>query len=112
MQCLKQDGSPVLHTVQMAHTFWTRFRGLLGRTGLDSDEGLLIVPCNSVHTLGMKFAIGVVFLTRDSKVCHLIPEMSPGKLSPLIAGAHQVLELHPGTLAQAQLQVGDSLTFK
>ena len=71
MQCLKQDGSPVLHTVQMAHTFWTRFRGLLGRTGLDSDEGLLIVPCNSVHTLGMKFAIGVVFLTRDGKVCHL-----------------------------------------
>lgn len=112
MQCLKQDSQPLLTTVQMANTFWTRFRGLLGRTELAPNEGLLIVPCNSVHTLGMKFAIGVVFLSRDGKVCHLIPIMPPGKLGPLIANAHQVLELHPDTLAKAELRVGDTLIFK
>jgi uncharacterized membrane protein (UPF0127 family) len=53
----------------------------------------------------------VVFLSRSGEVRHLIARMPPGKLSPLIRGADQVLELHPETLAQARLQVGDTLTF-
>jgi len=110
MRCLKGD-QPLLQRVNTANNFWTRLRGLLGRSELSREEGLLISPCNSVHTLGMKFPIGVVFLSRSGEVRHLIARMPPGKLSPLIRGADQVLELHPETLAQARLQVGDTLTF-
>lgn len=110
MRCLKGD-QLLLPEVHTAQTFWTRLRGLLGRSDIAPTEGLLIRPCNSVHTLGMKFPIGVVFLSRSGEVRHLIARMPPGKLSPLIRGADQVLELHPETLAQAQLVVGDQLTF-
>lgn len=98
--------------VDHANTFFTRLRGLLGRDGLGPEQGLLISPCHSVHTLGMRFAIGVVFLNREGQVLHQIAEMPPGRLSPVIKGAKQVLELHPHTLAHWQLQIGETLVFR
>ncbi|MEO6908296.1 MAG: DUF192 domain-containing protein, partial [Abditibacteriaceae bacterium] len=46
----------------------TRMKGLLGRETLADDEGLLIVPCSSIHMWGMKFALDVIFLTRENVV--------------------------------------------
>lgn len=50
--------------VRVARTFWERSRGLLGRASLRNCEGLILDPCNVVHTLGMRFPIDVVFLAR------------------------------------------------
>ncbi len=112
LNCLKADGTVLLTQVQRAANFWTRLKGLLGREQIDLDVGLLIEPCNSVHTLGMRFSIGVVFLSADNQILHLILEMPPGKLSPLVRGAKRVLELHPQTLSQAELKIGDQLRFE
>ena len=48
----------------VADTHWTRLRGLLGLSPNDfgNGRGLWIVPCRGVHTLGMGFAIDVVYL--------------------------------------------------
>lgn len=46
----------------MADTFLTRLRGLLFRRMIAENEALLIRPCDSVHTFGMKYEIVVVFL--------------------------------------------------
>src|ERR1700690_3216181 len=46
----------------------TRRKGLLGRSGLRDGEGLWIVPCESVHTIGMQFAIDLVYLDRNHRV--------------------------------------------
>lgn len=111
-RCLMANGTTLLNRVQSANTFWLRLKGLLGRTGLDPEEGLLIEPCNSVHTLGMKFAIAVVFLAADNRVLHLIPDMPPGKLSPVVRGARKVLELHPQCLLNQRLGIGEILKFE
>ena len=42
-------------------TAWTRSKGLLGRSGLDPDEGLWIQPTGSIHMWFMRFAIDVVY---------------------------------------------------
>ena len=60
----------------------------------------------------MRFSIGVVFLSADNQVLHLIPDMQPGKLSPLVRGSKRVLELHPQTLKQSDLKIGDTLRFE
>ena len=39
---------------EVADNSWTRFRGLLGRDSLEAGQGLLIVPCNSIHMFFMR----------------------------------------------------------
>jgi uncharacterized membrane protein (UPF0127 family) len=53
-------------------------RGLLGRRSLPPGEGLLIAHCGSIHTVGMRFAIDVVFLDRSWRVCRVCRNLRPG----------------------------------
>ena len=63
----------------VAATPWARMRGLLGRKGLPPGEGLLITPCNAIHTLGMRFAIDVRFYDRRGRLVRAVPNVRPGK---------------------------------
>ncbi|HEY9844418.1 MAG TPA: DUF192 domain-containing protein [Candidatus Obscuribacterales bacterium] len=110
--CLQADGSLLLPRVQRADSFMLRLRGLLGRSELDPDEGLLIVPCNSVHTIGMGFDIAVLFLSSEQRILHLIPELPPWRMSPVVLGARSVLELNPEVLKRLPLAIGDQLRFE
>lgn len=101
----------ILQRVERADRFFSRFKGLLGRSALPMDTGLLITPCNSVHTLGMQFAIGVVFLDRSYTVCRVLPLLPPGRFSPWVPRARHVLEVHPDLLCQYPLAPGDQLSF-
>jgi len=92
-----------------ANTFWTRFRGLLGRDGLESGEGLVIEPCNSVHMFGMRFAIDVLHLDRSGTVVRILPELRPGRIGPLVWRSHTVVELPAGTVAASGTQLGDQI---
>lgn len=101
----------ILKGVEHANTFTSRLRGLLGRSELPAHTGLLITPCSSVHTLGMSFAIGVLFLDAEDQVCHVMPELRPGRLSPWVPRARQVLEVNPQLLKSYPIAVGDRLVF-
>ena len=58
--------------VSPADTHITRLRGLLGRMRIRSDEGLWVVPCQGIHTIGLLFAIDVIYLDENRRVIHLI----------------------------------------
>lgn len=60
---------------------WERLRGLLGRPPLRADEGLLLVPCASVHTFGMTRPIDVVYLDRDWRILRIVAGLRPGRVS-------------------------------
>ena len=66
--------------VAVAVSMGARLRGLLGRRSLPAGEGLLIVRCGSIHTVGMRFAIDVVFLDRAWQVCRVHRDVRPGRL--------------------------------
>ncbi len=116
MQQLKviniDNGEQVASSCYLANNFFTRLKGLLGRKQMSEGEGLLIKPCSSVHTLGMKMTIDVVFLSSDFKVLHIIEEMQPGKLSPIIKHSSSVLELPPGQVRRSGLKIGQRLKSK
>ncbi len=97
---------------QLADNLWTRGKGLLGRKSLDENEGILLVPGNSIHMFGMKFAIDVIFLTKDDIVTDLIADIGPGRahIAKDNAGKpYAALELAAGTIARVGVQVGDRL---
>ena len=59
------DDRVVCERCLVADSPWSRMRGLLGRRGLESGEGLLLRPTGSVHTFFMRFPIDAVFLSRE-----------------------------------------------
>ncbi len=109
-QCLWQ-GQVILSEVYVANNFWKRFKGLLGTSRIASHQGLLISPCNSVHSLGMAFSITVIFLDAHYQIVRILPDFKPYRLSPLVRGAHHVLETSPALLQHHALKKGDVLQF-
>ncbi len=87
-----------------------RQKGLLGRDSLPTGYGLWIVPCEAVHTCGMRFPIDVIYLDRKKRVRKLRRAMVPWRLSMCVL-AHSVLELPAGVIQQTGTQTGDQLVF-
>jgi uncharacterized protein len=95
----------------IADTAAKRNTGLLKRTGLAPGEGLWIVPCPAVHTIGMKFPIDVVFLSRDKRVLKIRRGMKKWRMA-LCWGARSVLELPAGRCDTMRTAAGDQLEFE
>jgi uncharacterized membrane protein (UPF0127 family) len=85
-----------------------RMRGLLGRRGLESGEGLLLRPASSVHTFFMRFAIDVVFLDRQGVVKRVAANVRPWR-SVGCRGAKAVVELPAGEAARREIKPGRRL---
>ena len=92
----------------LANTSATRRTGLLEHDTLHDGEGLLIVPCEGVHTFGMKFPIDVIYLNKKRVVLKIKPEMPKRRMS-ICLRAHSVLELPAGMAARTSTTVGDQL---
>ncbi len=72
------------------------------------DEGLWIVPCEGIHTFGMKMPIDSVFLDKGLRVKKLQLGLKPGRVAMCLT-AHSVLELPVGSIASSATAVGDQL---
>ena len=97
-------------SMEVADTAARRNKGLLGRDRLNAGEGLWIIPCESVHTIGMRFAIDLVYLDRKTHIRKLVSEVLPWRLSGCL-WAHSVLELPAGTICETRTRMGDTLVF-
>ena len=96
---------------EKALTFGARFKGLLGRAGLEPGGGLHIEPCNSIHMFFMKFAIDVLFLDDELQVVRAIRGIKPWRMTRVYAKAESVLELPVGVIDATQTGPGDRLRF-
>ncbi len=89
----------------LAETPLARMRGLLGRRGLESGEGLLLRPAPSIHTLFMRFPIDVVFLGREGDVLKVVHRLKPWRTAAA-RGAKAVLELGAGEADHRGIHAG------
>jgi uncharacterized protein len=94
--------------IDVADTSAKRRTGLLRHSGLAPGEGLLIAPCEAVHTFGMKFPIDVVFLDKAKRVVKVSPHLRRSRIAFRLRAAY-VLELPAGTIAQTGTIKGDQL---
>lgn len=106
---LARTGASLASRTRLANTFWSRAVGLLGTDTLPTGEGLLIVPCSSVHGIGMRYAFDVAYVDRGGQVLHITHAMQPGAIGRPVRGARAVLELPAGTLAAHGVAEGDRL---
>jgi len=97
--------------LKVADSVLSRLIGLLGKRRLEPDSGLWIFPSRGIHTLGMLFAIDVVFLDRDLKVVALRECVPPFSMTSLYLNAESVLELPAQTISKSGTEVGDELAI-
>ena len=113
MQIINQaTGQVISPYMTLANTFWSRLKGLLGRSSLGEGESLALLPCSSVHTFFMKFPIDVVFLNPKGSVIHLEENLKPWRCSKLVRQTHMVIELPIGTISSSRIKLGDTLAIR
>ncbi|MGA4839864.1 DUF192 domain-containing protein [Streptomyces sp. G45] len=99
-------GAAVRVPLEIADSPGARRRGLLGRDGV---TGALLLPrTRSVHTVGMRFALDVAYLDRESRVL-AVRTMRPGRVGLPRLRARQVLEAEAGAMAGWGVRVGARL---
>lgn len=105
----KTNQKIIADKVKIANNPISRTIGLLNKSVLNEGEGLLITPCNSIHSFGMRFKFDAIFIDKKNKVKHIIKAMPAWRVSPLIIFAHSVIELPAGTADLAEVKIGDIL---
>jgi hypothetical protein len=103
-------GMVIANRMEVADTSPKRNKGLLGRSSFATGEALWIVPCDSVHTFGMRFPIDLIYLDRNNRIKKLCFEVPAWRVSACLA-AHSIIELPAGTIRDTGTRVGDILEF-
>jgi len=96
---------------KVADGYLSRLVGLLGKTPrwARPGHGLWIVPSHGVHTIGMLFALDLIFLDRNKIVVHVEEHVRPFRISRVSLKANSVLEVPPHTVFRTGTRVGDQL---
>lgn len=108
---INASADSALGQIRKAETFFERGRGLLGCKGLAAGQGMLIEPCNSIHTFFMQFSIDAVFLGNDHRVVAIHANIPPQRFVR-VAKAESVLELMAGQVEQLHLAKGDIIVWE
>ena len=105
-------GDTIVSQMTLANTFWQRTVGLMGRSSISHDEGIWIQECSSIHTVGMRFSIDVIFVDRDGYILRIVRSVKPN-LSQLVCHlAQSVIEIGCAAHLGHDLLVGDQLALE
>lgn len=97
--------------VLIADRWWHRLRGLLGRRRPAEGDGILLVPCRAVHTIGLGYPLDVLFLDREGEVVATYPGLRPRRFTRFHGTAEYALEVPAGTIEATGTGVGDRLVW-
>ena len=97
-------GNMICAQTRIANNPFSRMKGLMFSQDLSGDDGLLIRPCNSIHTFFMRYSLDVIFLDKNFKVIKVIYDLKPWKMSWIYFKANQVLEMKDGTMRKDILE--------
>jgi uncharacterized protein len=82
-------------TLHVAAGPFARLRGLAALEDLPGEHGLLLPRTRSVHTLGMRFALDLVWLARDGSVVGIDAGVAPRRHA-MARSARSVVEVREG----------------
>jgi hypothetical protein len=102
-------GTVLLSRASLARTWTSRLRGLMGRRQLGPDEGMVIRPCEAIHTLWMRFPIDVVFVDVRDVVVAVCPNVRPFRVRLGGRSADSVIEGPVGMIERSGTRPGDKL---
>jgi uncharacterized membrane protein (UPF0127 family) len=82
-------------TLHVASAFGARRKGLAKMDAMPPDHALHIMRCNSVHTVGMRFDLDLVWLAKDGRVVRVDEGVARRRVK-LCSGARTVIETRAG----------------
>ncbi|MCL6570428.1 MAG: DUF192 domain-containing protein [Bacillus sp. (in: Bacteria)] len=106
------NGAELANHLAIADTFFKRLKGLMFSKSLPAGHGLLIRPCQAIHTFFMKYSIDVLYLSKDFEIVGLDETLKPAKVGKYQKRATSVLELPSGTIQKTETKIGNYLTIK
>jgi uncharacterized protein len=109
---MKESIIKIPYQISLADTFFKRLKGLMFRKTPIKNEGLWIVPCNSVHMFFMKFPIDVVLLDEKLRVVGLYHSLRPWKITRPVKKANSTLELPAGSVKKLGIDIGSRINFE
>jgi uncharacterized membrane protein (UPF0127 family) len=105
-------GQVLMTRGELASTFWARLCGLMGRSALESETGLILKGDKSIHTFFMRFPIDVIYADQDWRVVRVDPTMPPNRIGPFVLRSTYVVELPAGVIQATGTAVGDQLVVQ
>jgi len=97
-------GGTLTLSAWQASSFYSRLRGLHGVPPLKMGEALIIMPCDSIHTLSMRSSIDVMFVDETGVI--LLARTVPRFRFVRCKKACAVIEMPEGSLVQLGLSQG------
>jgi uncharacterized membrane protein (UPF0127 family) len=91
-----QTGRAVVESLELADGYWSRLIGWQLRSRPEPGHGLLLVPCSSVHTCLLRFALDLVMLDRGGRVLAVRRGVRPWRAVLPTRHTHAILELPSG----------------
>jgi uncharacterized membrane protein (UPF0127 family) len=104
----RPSGRVIAGELHTAFDSASRRSGLLPQSAWPMGSGLIIAPCQAVHTVGMRFAIDVLLVNRVGRVVRVRERVRPWRIVAALT-AFAAIELPAGTLA-GTVRAGDELT--
>ncbi len=92
----RRSGRVLLSSLRIAASFLSRFRGLQFQKPLSDEEGLLIVPCRSIHTHWMRFSIDVAWIDATGRILEVKKSVRPWSIAQGPKNAEAVIETTAG----------------
>ena len=110
--CDATNKSIIAERATTARSYFKRLFGLMGRKTLAPGSALIIDPCSSVHTHWMRFAIDVLYVSKENVIVGIDHNLKPWRLGRFYKGVRYVIELPAGTALAAGIQPGDTLSIE
>lgn len=88
----------LVENLWLADTFLSRFQGLQGRWSFPRGQGLILIPCQSIHTFWMNVPIDVLALSADGVIVDSRLALEPWRFWKPKSRCHAILELPAGTI--------------
>ncbi len=110
---LRGNSGALIWRLEVADSWLSRLRGLIGRSSLGPGEGLYLPGTNSIHMLFMRFPIDCLFvgaLRSDGsrEIVGVKERLAPWRgVVWWVRGARGAIEVPAGAVREAGLRVGD-----
>ena len=109
-------GKLLASEVELADTFWRRFRGLMLRGKFQQGKALLFEfpkpGRRSVHMWFVRFSIDLVYLDSSFRVVELRAQLKPWRFYRPRATVSYLIELPAGTISRARVEVGHEISLE
>jgi uncharacterized protein len=103
------NGTTVATQAMIASSIFQKTRGLLGKRHLHPQEAMIFYHASSIHTVGMRFAIDIIFVKKSGEILRIESGVQPGRF--LLCPSFATIELPENRSLEKKLEKGNILKW-